>query len=139
MHRAAPFPDGLSGLHGFGYIGFGVGDSFGGGVANDQPCEERRGEGAAGSVGGAGLDALAGEPALFPICGSEEVVGRVEVAPSDDEVEAGIAGSEAGGGLGNGFPVRNGAFGEEGQLFEVRREPADAGQQVSLEAGNSLF
>lgn len=139
MNWAGSFAYGVGGLDGLGYIGFGGGDCLSGGVAGDKPGQERGGEGAAGSVGGAGLDAMAGEPALGTVGGAKEVVGWIEVASGNDEVEAGIAGGEAGGGFGNGFPVGDGRFGEEGQFGEVWGEPADAGKQVLLEAEKPLW
>src|SRR6185437_4351300 len=136
---APAFSYGLGGLHRLGDVGLGGGDGFGWGVAEDEPRKQSGGKGAAGSVGGAGFDELAGEPAFGSLLGAEVVVGWIEMASGDDEVEAGIVGGEAGGGQGNGFPVGNGGFGQAGQFGEVGGEPAYAGQQVLLEAGEPLF
>jgi hypothetical protein len=50
---------------GFGDEVFGSANSFDGIVAEDEVAEERRGEGAAGAVGGGGIQVLAGEPVDF--------------------------------------------------------------------------
>ena len=77
---------------GFGDEMFGVADGFDGGIAKEEVAEEGGGEGAAGAVGGGGLEVLAGEPVEISGGEAEEVGGLGLVSGRDDDVEVGVSG-----------------------------------------------
>ena len=77
---------------GFGDEMFGVADGFDGGVAKEEMAEEGGGEGAAGAVGGGGLEVLAGEPVKISGGEAEEVGVLGLVSGRDDDVEVGVSG-----------------------------------------------
>ena len=54
-------PEEVEGAFAVAEVG-GVADGFDGGVAKEEMAEEGGGEGAAGAVGGGGIEVLAGEP-----------------------------------------------------------------------------
>ena len=65
----------------------GSADGIDGGVAEDEEAEESGGEGAAGAMGGGGVDVLAGEPVDNSRGETEEVGGLVVVAGRGDDVK----------------------------------------------------
>jgi len=77
---------------GFGDEVLRVADRFDGGVAKQEVAEEGGGEGAAGAVGGGGIEVLAGEPVEISGGEAEEVGGLGLVTGRDDDVEVGVPG-----------------------------------------------
>ena len=77
---------------GFGDEVFGSADGFDGGVAKDEVAEEGGGKGAAGAVGGGGIEVLAGEPVEISRGEAEEVGGLGLVAGRGYDVEVGVSG-----------------------------------------------
>lgn len=88
---------------GFGDKVLGAADGFKGGVAENEEAEERRGEGAAGAVGGGGVEVIAGEAVDFAGGETEDVGGLGVVAGGGDDVQVRVAPRESvGGGFGFG-------------------------------------
>lgn len=80
------------------------------------------------------MDGLAWKPLGGSIGAEEEIVGRVEVASGDDDVQSRVLLRKLGADLGDGLAVWDRHFGEDGELFGVGGDPSDAGQEVCLEA-----
>ena len=78
--------------YGFGDEVLGVADGFDGGVAKEEMAEEGGGKGAAGAVGGGGIEVLAGEPVEISRGEAEEVGGLGMVSGGGDDVEVGVPG-----------------------------------------------
>src|SRR6185437_8993792 len=95
-------------------------------------------------MGGRGLDVLAREPVRGPLGvngiagGEEEVVGRVEMACGDDDVEVGMLPGTAGCGFRDGLQVGDGGFGEAAQLVYIGGDPADLGLEVVFKPLHAL-
>ena len=70
----------------------GVADGFDGGVAKDEVAEEGGGKGAAGAVGGGGIEVLAGESVEISRGEAEEIGGLGMVPGGGDDVEVGVSG-----------------------------------------------
>ena len=118
---------------GFGDEVFGSADGFGGCVAEDEVAEEGGGEGAAGAVGGGGIEVLAGEPVEISRGEAEEIGGLGMISGGGDDVEMGVSGGEildGGLGLGEGF---DGLGGEGRKLGPVGRDPRHMGEEVEVE------
>ena len=123
---------------GFGDEVFCAADGFDGCVAEDEEAEEGGGEGAAGSVGGGGMDVRADEAVDFAGGEAEDVGGLGAVAGGDDDVEMRVAGGEdVGGGFGVG-QVGDGESGKGGELGPVGRDPGDGGEKLLVEGFEGL-
>ena len=114
-------PQGFRGPEGSGDVCLGSLGSFFWRAAEDQVAEEGAREGATGAVGGSGEDAFAGDPKRLTCGGEEEeVVGRIEVAAGDEDVQSAATELlESCCGRGDLVAVWNGFTEEGGQLLAV--------------------
>ena len=133
VEGAAAVAEGGGVANGFGDEVLGAADGFNGSVSEDEEGEERGGEGAAGAVGGGGVEVVAGEAVDLAGGQAEDVGGLGVVAGGGDDVEVGVAGGES---VGGGFcfsEVLDGERGEDGEFVPVGRDPGDDGEKLLVE------
>ena len=118
---------------GLGNEVFGVADGLDGGVAEDEMAEEGGGKGAAGAVGGGGIEVLSGKPVEIFRGESQKIGGLGLVSGGGHDVEVGVSGGQmldGGLGLGESF---NGLGGEGGELGPVGCDPGDMREELVVE------
>ncbi len=139
VEGTSSLPQGFCGAQGSGDVGFGSTGCEFRGAAEDQVAEERAREGATGAVGGSGEDPFPGDPHWLLGGGEEqEVVGRIEVAAGDEDVESSSDLLELSGGERDQVAVWDGFAEESGQFLAVGRDEGYVRKQMFTEGGQRI-
>lgn len=109
-------------------------DCFNGCVTENEEAEESGGEGAAGAVGGGGVDVLANEAVDLPGWKPEDVGGLRTVSGGGDDAEVRVTGGECAEGSFGVSHAGDGEIGESGELGPVGGDPGNGGEKLLVES-----